>query len=532
MPQYTVTDPTSNKTITLTGDSPPTEQELNDIFAHVNAQSNSPGFFAGVKQGFQGQDVPAQSTSQGIGQWVGREGPALAGSLGAAALTDGASIPISAAAQALGAGGGEAARLISQEIKGNGPQTSREAASDIAIPAASYAGSDLALKGVVSPLLSKAKEEAQTMLGRMVGLRSPFIKRVMENPSILSTKNITTPLTEEEIQHAAAILKGGVDSIGSKVGEIENRMLKPFLDNPQSAPNVDVKGLLSKLGDLMSSRKVNVPGNAKIFAQEGLPASEVDMLRNIYSHLKSLGESSPATLKNYQEGLAIPDKLKLISDMIQKQGGAKFHDLLNFRRAVIDNALEFNSRNVNPISSSGEAALKELRGHINDELYKQAPDLKGANLSYTKARNAYDDLVKAMGKGPADAESKIRLQIFRHNAPETLIKKSAQINEASGRAMKQLVDRVSAREFSPMARRGMVGSFAIPSSVLAAFTGHPLEALSLLATEAATAPRTAAFLIRNGARLGNLASHVPVPIPPVSALGLGISSVANDVNGK
>ena len=35
MPKYTVTDPTTGKKVTLTGDSPPTEQELEDIFASV-----------------------------------------------------------------------------------------------------------------------------------------------------------------------------------------------------------------------------------------------------------------------------------------------------------------------------------------------------------------------------------------------------------------------------------------------------------------------------------------------------------------
>ena len=36
MPQYTITDPTTKKTITLSGDSPPTEAELTDIFAKIN----------------------------------------------------------------------------------------------------------------------------------------------------------------------------------------------------------------------------------------------------------------------------------------------------------------------------------------------------------------------------------------------------------------------------------------------------------------------------------------------------------------
>lgn len=41
MPSYKVTDPTTNKSVTLTGDSPPTEQELNDIFTQVHGDSSS-----------------------------------------------------------------------------------------------------------------------------------------------------------------------------------------------------------------------------------------------------------------------------------------------------------------------------------------------------------------------------------------------------------------------------------------------------------------------------------------------------------
>ena len=38
MPTYRVTDPTTNKTVKLTGDSPPTEQELEQIFSTINKQ--------------------------------------------------------------------------------------------------------------------------------------------------------------------------------------------------------------------------------------------------------------------------------------------------------------------------------------------------------------------------------------------------------------------------------------------------------------------------------------------------------------
>jgi hypothetical protein len=41
MPTYSVTDPSSGKTIDLTGDSPPTEQELEQVFSSVNQQSSA-----------------------------------------------------------------------------------------------------------------------------------------------------------------------------------------------------------------------------------------------------------------------------------------------------------------------------------------------------------------------------------------------------------------------------------------------------------------------------------------------------------
>lgn len=54
MPTYNVTDPTTGMKVKLTGDSPPTEKELNDVFAKLNNNNTSPqpqpkaepGFFA------------------------------------------------------------------------------------------------------------------------------------------------------------------------------------------------------------------------------------------------------------------------------------------------------------------------------------------------------------------------------------------------------------------------------------------------------------------------------------------------------
>lgn len=55
MPTYKVTDPTTGKTITLTGDSPPTEQELTEIFASVH--QSAPATTAAPEQ------APAQKSA-------------------------------------------------------------------------------------------------------------------------------------------------------------------------------------------------------------------------------------------------------------------------------------------------------------------------------------------------------------------------------------------------------------------------------------------------------------------------------------
>jgi len=43
MPTYKVTDPSTGKTLRLTGDSPPSETELNQIFSSINAPKENIG---------------------------------------------------------------------------------------------------------------------------------------------------------------------------------------------------------------------------------------------------------------------------------------------------------------------------------------------------------------------------------------------------------------------------------------------------------------------------------------------------------
>lgn len=99
MPTYRVTDPQSGKTIKLTGDSPPTEAELSEIFARVGGE---PAKFTGENlKDAQGNAVVRDtlaSTLPGVGGFIG----GLAGRMGGTIL--GGSVAGGTAGAIVGAG--------------------------------------------------------------------------------------------------------------------------------------------------------------------------------------------------------------------------------------------------------------------------------------------------------------------------------------------------------------------------------------------------------------------------------------------
>lgn len=66
MPTYKVTDPKSGKTLRLTGDSPPTEMELNEIFGSSEQVSQPQGGI--VKQAWEKAKIPGQMVESGYKQ--------------------------------------------------------------------------------------------------------------------------------------------------------------------------------------------------------------------------------------------------------------------------------------------------------------------------------------------------------------------------------------------------------------------------------------------------------------------------------
>src|SRR3974390_1213795 len=101
MPSYNVTDPNTGQTVKLTGDSPPTEDDINHIFSQL--PKPSPNFM--------------QRGLSATGSFLRNYGPqtagamALGGAVASAPFTAGLSLPaaagLGALATGLGAAGGE-----------------------------------------------------------------------------------------------------------------------------------------------------------------------------------------------------------------------------------------------------------------------------------------------------------------------------------------------------------------------------------------------------------------------------------------
>lgn len=137
-------------------------------------------FGQGATQGFKRQETPSTSTSQTLGQVVGRYALPVAGGMAATALTGGGALP-AIAASALGSAGGEAyGQLASRVLGGNAPQTPKEAVSGIAQQAgAGAAGEGVGQLGGAA--VNALKAPAARYISSETGVKLPLVQRALKN---------------------------------------------------------------------------------------------------------------------------------------------------------------------------------------------------------------------------------------------------------------------------------------------------------------------------------------------------------------
>ncbi len=167
-----------------------------------------------------------------------------------------------------------------------------------------------------------------------------------------------------------------------------------------------------------------------------------------------------------------------------------------------------------------------------------SPELKQASAKYSNARRQYDILQRQVfGGDPAQAYQRVKLRIQRGVGPQALIERAAQINSTAERAMRGIIDKVSAQQFAPYVRKGIAGGFlgiGAVGGMEAALGGHGLYPLVAdLGAAAVSSPRLAALGIRGesaaktaisqlAAQVGGLGASHPLAL---RAIGQGIAHI-------
>ena len=336
---YKVTDPETGKTIKLTGDSPPTEAELEQVFQSVRTE---PSFTSRL----------ASKAAQGAAQVTGVSGmlesardpreaaktllPAIGAAAFPAVLPAMAGIGGVAAAAGmagLGAGGAEGLRQVGEAALGNIEPSSIEAARKIGTQTALGAGGEIGGRVVIAPVIRTAGKTLQPILdlfsGAKTGTAATYAKVGGQIPK----------LTEKEIQaHGQSI----ADAVAARSKELNGKIndATALYDSLQPEGKIDLASFRARLGEFYGQMaksgslstagkqqisKALVPIESKLseFASNGQLTIGAQEARSILADLKNPVDFD-RTASGAQEAL---DRLKTLWGHLRNRVGRAYPKL-------------------------------------------------------------------------------------------------------------------------------------------------------------------------------------------------------------
>jgi len=444
MAQYTVTDPQSGKSATLTGDSPPTESELNDIFSQIGSV----------------HDAAAQPQAQSIGHQLAdstANAAPIAGMIGGAEMA----LPFAPAAgplaplvpvagAAIGAMGGAGFKSIYNQLV-NGQQTSSgQVAQDI-----SGAGKDAALGQMAGTLISP-----YVVKGAIGGtVAAPAVGDVSEK--LIPGDRLGG--VAGAINNAAVRFGKQFAGIHENVGRyVLGRGTDQVLTHDNMVPGAADTALESAQSFL--SRIRNNAGQAVGAAEDAINASgesgkmfdTTGMAANLRSRMAAAGiapESSTVGLAS-GKGMGILKEAQALLDKGKLSGS----ELINVKR-LLDSSVEYSGAGLPEVNSLQEALIKGVAGDARAATNSAFPDLAEANSGAHEAFGIFDKYRQGLNTSPigseakADADTLRRLRTALNSAPASVPEMAADFEKAAEPGGRQVVnslfDTIAAQHYTP-----------------------------------------------------------------------------------
>lgn len=447
MPTYKITDPTTGKSIRITGDSPPSESELNDIFSGIKGSGlrdapNSPAapagapadpmtrelavkmakfifegggsnamqagaslaginpafsdvaravvpgvpdFASGTASGLKREDSRTDgSASRKAGEIAGRIAPAVAGTAVASALTGGAGLIPAAMATGLGGAAGEAyGQLGARVLGGKAPQTSEAAAWGIGKAGAEALTSELAVGTGLRLGAATLKATSQGLVGISPRSMTRVIERYKDSPMI------------RRFVSAGPDAKAGVEREGiNSLKRIQEGVERVRSMKGQAVDNALVGLSRTTQGQRVADVSGAIQATEDFLRQPGIDASKgvAKEVANLLNDLKSAAGS----------GASIMGASGNVSALSVK-------DLIAFRRRV-DRLGEFAKRAMGEADRDvGVAAAREMGAALRQSVADVATASKNtqllkANADFSDFVRTYDELGDFFGSKSRDVK--------------------------------------------------------------------------------------------------------------------------------
>jgi len=493
MPTYRITDPTSGRTLKLTGDSPPNEQELEQIFSQYGGAKNT--MFAPrvggkpVQTGLYSTPTerpvdmtPAETASQlytPLLQYGGMAGGGvLAGGAATPETVGVGTIPAAVAGGSLGyAAGGRAAKAL-DALLGVGqlqtlPQAFKEAGQDIitgaeyemggraAMPVLGLAGKGLYAAG------RGARQAGKELIGRPGTVPTTEIGQLGEKFKIPTT--IGEDLSAPNVQRLETVMERvplvGTTGFRKKQAEAAQRAAQDFLGNYIIDPTAaDAAAANRAYADELYSRL-----NAAV---EGIPKQQV-VARRTGDAAKNLLERYPDVFKKFQDAKTE----RLIKDIV---GGVEqntpeavsgfgaggrvtynvpkprtftFDDMWQLRKGLGEKIGQARKKLASgEIDQTTYSQMKQLFGAVDDDITAWTKEIKrpdvrraldDANMSYRNfvvkhdiVQRAYDKAAGVSGAGEAFSPQKFATELKKsaYKAQKTQSFSQREIDEMQGLA--------------------------------------------------------------------------------------------------